>query len=98
MMSDIFMKKFQTLMTLELSRLGRSVKNMCEILEHCNSKNVSLYVVNQQIDTSTPMGIFFFNMMNAVSQLEREITRERIISGLANAKRKGKKLGRFSFI
>ena len=81
-------------MTLELSRLGRSVKNMCEILDHCNSAKVSLYVVNQQINTENPMGVFFFNMMNSISQLEREITRERIISGLNNARRKGVKLGR----
>ena len=94
MMSDIFKRRFDTLMTLELSRLGRSVKNMCEILDHCNSAKVSLYVVNQQINTENPMGVFFFNMMNSISQLEREITRERIISGLNNARRKGVKLGR----
>lgn len=94
MMKDIFKKRFDTLMTLELSRLGRSVKNMCEILEHCKSRNVSLFVVNQQIDTNTVVGNFFFNILNSISELEREITRERIISGLENCKRKGIKLGR----
>ena len=96
MMSDIFKKRFEVLMTLELSRLGRSVKNMCEILEHCKSKNVSLYIVNQQIDTSSIVGNFFFNILNSISELEREMLRERIISGLQNCKRKGIKLGRKS--
>jgi len=96
MMSDIFKRKFDTLMTLELSRLGRSVKNMCEILDKCNDSNVNLYVVNQQINTENPMGVFFFNLMNSVYQMERELITERIRSGIANARRKGIKLGRKS--
>lgn len=96
MMSDIFKRKFDTLMTLELSRLGRSVKNMCEILDKCQSANVNLYIVNQQLQTNTPMGVFFFNMMNAVYQMERELITERIRSGIENARRKGVKLGKRS--
>ena len=42
------------------------------------------------------MGVFFFNMMNAVYQMERELITERIRSGIAHAKRKGVKLGRQS--
>jgi len=96
MMSDIFKRKFDTLMTLELSRLGRSVKNMCEILDKCNDAKVNLYIVNQSIQTDSAMGVFFFNMMNAVYQMERELITERIRSGIAHAKRKGVKLGRQS--
>ena len=94
MMSDVFKRKFDTLMTLELSRLGRSVSNMCEILEQCKSSNVSLFIVNQNIDTDQIIGTLFFNILNSISQFEKDLIRERIISGLENAKRKGVKLGR----
>lgn len=96
MMSDVFKRKFDTLMTLELSRLGRSVSNMCEILEQCKSSNVSLFIVNQNIDTDQIIGTLFFNILNSISQFEKDLIRERIISGLENAKRKGVKLGRQS--
>ena len=96
MMSDVFKRKFDTLMTLELSRLGRSVSNMCEILEQCKSSNVSLFIVNQNIDTDQIIGTLFFNILNSISQFEKDLIRERIISGLENAKRKGIKLGRQS--
>lgn len=96
MMSDVFKRKFDTLMTLELSRLGRSVSNMCEILEQCKSSNVSLFIVNQKIDTDQIIGEFFFNVLNSISQFEKDLIRERIMSGLENAKRKGVKLGRQS--
>ena len=94
MMSDIFKRKFDTLMTLELSRLGRSVSNMCEILEQCKSSKVSLFIVNQKINTDEIIGEFFFNVLNSISQFEKDLIRERIMSGLENAKRKGVKLGR----
>ena len=53
-------------------------------------------VKNQNIDTSTIVGELFFNIINSISQYERDLTAERIKSGLENAKRKGKTLGRKS--
>ena len=94
MMRDAISRKFEMVATLELSRLGRSVKNMCEIVDLLKSKNINLFIKNQNVDTSTPVGEFFFNIMNSVAQYEREIIRERIISGLDNAKRKGVRLGK----
>jgi DNA invertase Pin-like site-specific DNA recombinase len=94
MLTDAISRKFETVATLELSRLGRSVKNMCEIVDLLKSKNIDLFIKNQNIDTSTPVGEFFFNIMNSVAQYEREIIRERVVSGLDNAKRKGVVLGR----
>ena len=74
--------------------LGRSVKNMCEIADLLKQKNINLFVKNQNIDTSTIVGELFFNIINSISQYERDLTAERIKSGLENAKRKGVKLGR----
>ena len=94
MMKDAISRQFEMVATLELSRLGRSVKNMCEIVDLLKSKNINLFIKNQNVDTSTPVGEFFFNIMNSVAQYEREIIRERVVSGLDNAKRKGVVLGR----
>ena len=96
MMKDAILRKFEMVATLELSRLGRSVKNMCEIVDLLKSKNIHLFIKNQNVDTSVPVGEFFFNIMNSVAQYEREIIRERIVSGLENAKRKGVRLGKKS--
>ena len=90
MLKDALLRKFDVVATLELSRLGRSVKNMCEIADLLKQKNINLFVKNQNIDTSTIVGELFFNIINSISQYERDLTAERIKSGLENAKRKGK--------
>tara|TARA_B100000315_G_C14498297_1_gene551098 strand:- start:75 stop:674 length:600 start_codon:yes stop_codon:yes gene_type:complete len=94
MLKDAISRKFEMVATLELSRLGRSVSNMCEIVDLLKSKNIHLFIKNQNVDTTTIVGDFFFNIMNCVAQYERDLIRERIMSGLENAKRKGVKLGR----
>ena len=94
MLKDAISRKFEMVMTLELSRLGRSVKNMCEIVDLLKSKNIHLFIKNQNVDTSTTVGEFFFNIMNSVAQYEKDLIRERVVSGLENAKRKGVVLGR----
>ena len=94
MLKDAISRKFEMVATLELSRLGRSVSNMCEIVDLLKSKNIHLFIKNQNVDTTTIVGDFFFNIMNCVFQYERDLIRERIMSGLENAKRKGVKLGR----
>jgi DNA invertase Pin-like site-specific DNA recombinase len=58
------------------------------------SKKIDLFIKNQNIDTSSIVGEFFFNIMNSVSQYERELIRERVISGLENARKKGRIGGR----
>ena len=96
MLKDALLRKFDVVATLELSRLGRSVKNMCEIADLLKQKKINLFVKNQNIDTSTIVGELFFNILNAIGQYERDLITERIVSGLENAKRKGVKLGRRS--
>ena len=94
MMKDAFLKKFEMVMTLELSRVGRSTKNLLEIVEKLKEKDINLFIANQQIDTSTPTGSMFFTIASAFATYERDLIRERVISGLQNAKKKGNVLGR----
>ena len=94
MLKDAMSRKFEMVMTIELSRLGRSVSNMCEIVDLLKSKKIDLFVKNQNVDTSTIIGEFFFNIMNAVSQYEKDLITERVVSGLKNARKNGRIGGR----
>lgn len=90
MLKDVMSRKFEMVVTLELSRLGRSVQNMCEISSLLKSKNIDLFVKNQNVDTSTIVGDFFFNIMKSVAQYEKDLIGERVRSGLENARKNGR--------
>ena len=88
-----------TIITLEVSRLARSTKQLCEIIEVIRAKHLRLEIVgsitvdcsNGQID---PMTNAFIQMSGVFAELELRIIRERVRSGMANAKAKGAKIGR----
>ena len=88
-----------TIITLEVSRLARSTKQLCEIIEVIRAKHLRLEIVgsitvdcsNGQID---PMTNAFIQMSGVFAELELRIIRERVHSGMANAKAKGVKIGR----
>jgi len=81
-------------MVWSIDRLGRSLQNLMEILNDLKSKNIDLYMDQQAIDTTTPTGSLMFAMIGAFSQFEREMIRERVVSGLDNARKKGRIGGR----
>ena len=84
---------------MEVSRLARSTKQLCEIIEVIRAKHLRLVIVgsitvdcsNGQID---PMTNAFIQMSGVFAKLELRIIRERVRSGMANAKAKGAKIGR----
>ncbi len=55
---------------------------------------MSLKVLDQAIDTSTPTGRLMFNLLGSIAQFERELTRERMLVGIAKARSEGKYKGR----
>ena len=65
-----------------------------EILNDLKSKNIDLYMDQQAIDTTTPTSSSMFACIGAFSEFERSIIRERVISGLENARKKGRISGR----
>lgn len=88
-----------TLLTLEVSRLARSTKQLCEIIETVKEKHLKLSIVgsicvdctNGDID---PMTNAFIQMSGVFAELELRIIRERVRSGMLNAKAKGRRIGR----
>ena len=88
-----------TIITLEVSRLSRSTQQLCEIIDVIRTKHLRLVIVgsitidcrNGQTD---PMSEAFLQMAGVFSQLELAMIRARVKSGMANAKAKGKQIGR----
>jgi DNA invertase Pin-like site-specific DNA recombinase len=76
------------------SRFARSTTHLLNALQVFKSKNVSFVSITEKIDTSTPVGIAVFSILAAISQLERDLIAERVKAGLANARAKGRLIGR----
>lgn len=69
----------------KLDRLGRSLSELCRIIKTLNESKATLIIIDQSIDTSTSLGKFFFHIMGAVAELERDLIIERITEGQRNS-------------
>ena len=86
-----------TLIATEVSRITRSTKQLCEIIELAKNKHIKLILGNFVVDCSKeldPMTEGILKMMGVFSEIERNITSQRVKSGMENAKTKGKQIGR----
>lgn len=91
-------KQGDTIACTEVSRLSRSTKQLCEILEFVEKNKVKLivgtFIVDCRNDDIDPMTMGMLRMMAVFAQMERDITIQRIRSGMENARAKGKRIGR----
>lgn len=78
----------------KLDRLGRSLKNLIELSERLRDQKVNLVVIDQGIDTSTPAGRMFFQILGAIAEFEHAMIVERTRDGLEAARARGRKGGR----
>ena len=88
-----------TIITLEVSRLARSTKQLCEVIEVIRSKKLRLVIVGSitldcRAGQADPMSEAFLQMAGVFSQLELAMIRSRVRSGMANARAKGRQIGR----
>jgi len=86
-------RKIDAILVLSLDRWGRSVKDLVNTMAELESLGVA-FVVPGNIDMTTPMGKMMAHFLGAVAEFERELIRERVKSGLANARAKGRIGGR----
>ena len=92
-------KAGDSIIVLEVSRLARSTQQLCEIIDTVREKHLRLVIVgsitldcrNGQAD---PMSEAFLQMAGVFSQLELAMIRSRVRSGMANARAKGRAIGR----
>ena len=92
--------RIKKVLVTEVSRLGRRTSDVLAIIEELTEHGVSVYAHNYHLETLTPEGksnpvaSLLFTLLAEFSRLEKETLIERIHSGLDNARRKGKTLGR----
>ena len=94
MLNDAKMRYFDCIVAVKLDRIGRSVIDLKNIMEKLEAWEVSIKMMDQEIDTTTASGRFMITMLGAVAEFEREIIQERVNDGLERARREGKTLGR----
>ena len=88
-----------TILVLEVPRLARSTQQLCEIIEIIREKRLRLVILGSitldcREGKADPMSEAFLQMAGVFSQLELAMIRSRVRSGMANAKAKGKRIGR----
>ncbi len=83
-----------TLVVWKLDRLGRSMRHLVTLVEDLKGGSINFRSLTDSIDTSTPMGRFFFHVMGALAEMERELIVERTRAGLAAARAEGRIGGR----
>ncbi len=83
-----------TLVVWKLDRLGRTVKQLVDLVSRLEAEEVNFMSLTDSIDTSTPAGRFFFHVMASLAEMERELTAERTRAGLETARRHGRVGGR----
>ena len=89
-----YVREGDTLYVGSISRLGRSTKDLLNIIDTLTDKGVTLVSHKENIDTDTPAGKFMLTVFAALSQLEREQIRQRQREGIEIAKAQGKYTGR----
>jgi DNA invertase Pin-like site-specific DNA recombinase len=78
----------------KLGRLGRSLPGLVNLVNYFDAKGAEFQSLQDQIDTSTPVGQFTFHIFAAVAQFERDIIQMRTIAGLKAARARGRYGGR----
>lgn len=77
-----------------LDRIGRSLRDLVEILSEIHGHGADLFLYQQGIDTTTPAGKAMYQMLGVFAEFERGMIRERIRAGIDRAKANGSKFGR----
>jgi DNA invertase Pin-like site-specific DNA recombinase len=91
---DATRRRFDLVMCWDVSRLGRSLRDLVAFLEHLRETKVELFIYQQGLDTTTSAGRAMFGMLSVFSEFEASIIRERILSGLQRARERGTRSGR----
>lgn len=91
---DAVRRRFDIIMAWSIDRLGRSLQDLVAFLNEIHASRVELYLHQQGLDTSTPAGRAMFQMLGVFAEFERNVIRERVLSGMARAKERGTKSGK----
>lgn len=90
------LRKGDVVCIYKLDRLGRSLKNLLELVAGFEKREVGLRSLTDAIDTTTPQGRLVLNLFASLAEFERDLIRERTKAGLEAARARGRKGGRRS--
>jgi len=94
LMNDARKRRFNMVLVWRFDRFARSTRHLVTALDEFRTLGIDFVSFQENIDTTTPMGRAMFSIVAAMAQFEAEIIRERVMAGIANARAKGKRLGR----
>jgi len=89
-----YLRPGDSLVVWKLDRLGRSLPHLLAIMAELKARGIAFRSLTEQMDTTTPQGELLFSLFGALAQYERALARERVLAGLAAARRRGRKGGR----
>jgi len=89
-----FVRPGDVLVVWKLDRLGRSLSHLLAIVTSLKEKQVAFRSLTENLDTTTPSGEFLFQVFGALAQYERALIQERVVAGLAAARKRGRIGGR----
>lgn len=94
MLNDAKRRKFDIVMSWAIDRLGRSLIDLLGTIQELEACGVDLYLDQQAIDTTTPMGKLVFQVTGVFAEFERSMIQQRVRAGLSRAKAHGTKSGK----
>lgn len=87
------LRRGDVLVVWRLDRLARSMTDLLRRVQYIEDCGAKLRSLNESLDTSTAVGKLIFHVLGALAQFERDLTQERIKSGMDSARERGKQIG-----
>lgn len=94
LLADCRKRRVDAVVVYRYDRFARSVRQLVNALEEFRSLGIDFVSLHEGVDTSTPNGRLVFGIFASIAEFERELIRDRVRSGLAAARARGKQLGR----
>src|SRR6266700_282940 len=94
LLADCRKRAVDCVVVYRYDRFARSLRQLVNALEEFRALGIDFVSLHEGVDTSTPNGRLVFGIFASIAEFERELIRDRVRSGLAAAKAKGKRLGR----
>jgi DNA invertase Pin-like site-specific DNA recombinase len=93
LMNDARRGQFDVVLVWRFDRFARSIEQLVRALAEFRGLRIDFVSCQEALDTSTPMGKAMFTIIGAMSELERNVIRERVLAGMEYARRHGTKSG-----
>jgi len=94
LMEDARKRRLDGILVWKFDRLGRSLKHLLTMFEEFHVLGIQFVSYTENLDFATPAGRAMASLIGVFAEFERDLIRERVLAGLENARRKGKRPGR----